>query len=228
MKFSFVTPESDKQISEILQKLRLSMNGIVSEQMILNGIEYKKNYGVSIPRLKEIAALYSPNHNLAQQLWNLEIRETMILALILEPVEKFTAENAIEWVQSFNQTEIVEQACMILFCKLPYANSLCKEWINSDKLWFQITGYILAARIFNNFNPIDIHEIMRASFLASNTTEFHLYKAVALCLSRLCRKDTETANYILTEINPFEKTSNPGQKYIFEEVKQEIIFLGLL
>jgi hypothetical protein len=86
----------------------------------------------------------------------------------------------------------------------------------------------LAARIFNNFNPIDIHEIMRASFLSSNTNEFHLYKAVALCLSRLCRKDTETANYILTEINPFEKTSNPGQKYIFEEVKQEIIFLGLL
>src|ERR1035437_69940 len=138
MKFSFVTPESDRQISEILQKLRLSMNGIVSEQMILNGIEYKKNYGVSIPRLKEIAALYSPNHNLAQQLWNLEIRETMILALILEPVEKFTAENAIEWVQSFNQTEIVEQACMILFCKLPDANFLCKEWINADKLWFQI------------------------------------------------------------------------------------------
>ena len=63
MKYTLVNPKLDALIIEIRRKIRLSMNGIVSEQMVQNGIRYKKNYGVSIPRIKEIAAGYSPSHD---------------------------------------------------------------------------------------------------------------------------------------------------------------------
>ena len=122
MKYLLATPVLDAQIAEIKRKIMLSMNGIVSEQMTKSGISYKKNYGVTIPRIKEIAVGYPSNHDLAQRLWTLQIRETMIMATLLEPLDKFTSQNAREWISQFNQIEIVEQANMNLFCKLPFAN----------------------------------------------------------------------------------------------------------
>lgn len=228
MKYSLLTPVLDAQITDIRGKIRLSMNGVVSEKMEKNGIVYKKNYGVSILRIKEIASTYIPNHDLAQRLWSLQIRETMIMATLLQPTEKFSIENAQEWVREFNQIEIIEQTCMNLFCKLPFANSLSCEWVQSNKIWVKITGFILAARITNKLDSGETILIIEKAIQASSETNLHLYKAIGLCLSRLCRKDKETATYILQKVDSFSDTATTGQKYISSEVKQEILFLDIL
>jgi len=228
MKYSLIDPLMEAQIAEIQLQIRLSMNGIVSESMSGSGIIYKKNYGVSYPRIKEIAARYSPGHELSQRLWSMKIRETMIMATLLQPVEKFTAENAQEWVSQFNQIEIVEQTCMNLFCKLSFADSLSMKLIQSDNNWERITGFILAARIINKLSRDQINIILLKAIEISDTDDFHLYKAVGLCLSRLCRKDKETAALILNEIESIDQTASVGQQYISAEVKQEILFLDIL
>lgn len=228
IKYVLTNPELDAQIAEIRRKIRLSMNGIVSEKMTQNGIVYKSNYGVAIPRIKEIAADYVSNHDLAQRLWMLQIRETMIMATLLQPLDKFTPLIAREWVEQFNQIEIIEQATMNLFCKLSFADSLCLEWIQSDNIWVQITGFILVARIIDKLNQAQIAVIIQKAFDVSTSDEFHLYKAVGLILSRLCRKNKETATSILKEIESFSQTTSVGQVYISAEVKQEIIFLDIL
>jgi len=228
MKFYISNPELDSKIAEIRRTIRLSMNGIVSDQMTNSGILYKKNYGVSIPRIKEIAKTYSPNHDLAQRLWSLQIRETMIMATLLEPIDKFSPELAQNWVESFNQIEIIEQSCMNLFCKLPFAAKLVIDWIQSDKIWIQTTGYILAARLLNTLSSSETNEIINKAIRSSATDELHLYKSMALCLSRLCRKDKEIATYILKEIDTFSQSSSIGQRCISNEVKQEMLFLDIL
>ena len=228
MKYSLVTPFLDAQLTEIRSKIRLSMNGIVSGLMAQNGIVYKINYGVSIPRIKEIALSYIPNHELAQRLWLPDIRETMILATLLEPTDQFTPEMAREWVSRFNQIEIVEQACMNLFSKLPFAGELCLEWVHSDKIWIQVTGFILATRIFGTLNHTEMIRIIKRGLDLSSTTELHLYKAIGLCLSRFCRKDKQMATYILKEIEAISQTSSISELYISTEVKQEILILNTL
>jgi 3-methyladenine DNA glycosylase AlkD len=226
--YSLVNPVLDAQIKEIRRKIRLSMNGIVSGQMTRSGILYKQNYGVSIPRIKEIAAGFLPDHDLAQRLWFLQIRETMIMATLLEPLSEFTAETAREWVSQFNQIEIIEQATMNLFSKLSISDVLCLEWIKSEYSWTQITGFILTSRIVEKLNQNQIDVIIQRAFKLSATDDLHLYKAVALCLSRLCRKDNETATSILKGIESFSQTTSAGQSYISTEVKQEILFLNNL
>ena len=228
MKYILANPTLDAQIAEILQKIRLSMNGIVSGQMTQNGIIYKKNYGVSIPRIKEIASAYTPNHDLALRLLNLQIRETIIMSTLLEPFDTYNPSLAHSLVESFNQIEIVEQACMNLFCKLSWSPAICKEWIKSDNDWIQITGYILTARIVEKLNHKEINDIIQEAVKISVTDNHHLYKAVGLCLSRFCRKNSETATAILKEIAPFEQSSFTGQHYISIEVKQEILFMDIL
>lgn len=225
MKFYITNPELDRKIAEIKRTIRLSMNGIVSDQMKNNGIIYKQNYGVSIPRIKEIAKKYAPNHDLAQRLWLLQIRETMIMATLLEPVDKFSPELAQQWVESFNHIEIVEQTCMNLFSKLPFATNLVANWIKSEKKWVQITGYILAARIVNKLSDSEITEIVNKAILSSATEELHLYKSIALCLSRFCRKGENTVTYIMKATEAFSQNSSTGQQYIYNEVKHEMLFL---
>ena len=224
MKYTLINPETEAQIVKIKHKIRLSMNGIVSGQMAENGITYKINYGVSIPRIKEIASMYTPNHELAQRLWDLQIRETMIMATLLEPVETFTPEMSRIWTESFQQIEIVEQACMNLFSKLSFANSLCMDWIKSDNTWKQITGFVLAARIFNLLDQPEISLVIAEAITLSNTGNFHLYKSIGLCLSRFCRRDKVTALTILKETEAGFATPTISQQYILNEVKQEILF----
>lgn len=228
MKFYIANTDLDKQINEIKLKIHLSMNGIVSDQMSQNGIIYKKNYGVDIPRIKEISKFYTPNHDLAQRLWNLQIRETMIMATLLEPVNKFTEDIAQKWVETFNQIEIIEQASMNLFSKLPYAASLSLKWIQSDKIWIQISGYSVAFRIVEKFNQNQTTIIIQNALNMSLTSEFQLYKVIALCLSRSCRNSKKTATYILKEIEVFSQSSSISQRYIYNEVMQEILFLNIL
>ena len=228
MNYTFINPEIEAQITEIKLKIRLSMNGIVSEQMIRNGIVYQKNFGVSIPRIKEIASNYTPNHSLALQLWDLQIRETMIMSTLLEPVGEYTIQSARILVSKFNQIEIAEQACMNLFCKLPFSSELSLEWVKSVTIWEQITGFLLAARMYKSLNRDELLSIITRGFELSTAPDFHLYKAVALCLSHFCRKDKETAAYILKELTALEPTSSTGRLYISNEVKQEILFLNTL
>lgn len=228
MKYFLANPQLDSQISEIRRKIRLSMNGIVSDQMKQHGIIYKKNFGVSVPRIKEIALGYQPDEALAQRLWALQIRETMIMATLLYPVERFTAELANEWAAAFNQIEIVEQCCLNLFSKTVDAPVLALDWIESDSHWLQVAGFNLAARLYEKFDDEQSLKIIRRAVDISDTEHFHVYKSIATCLSRFCRKTRNTGLYIAELMHGFELNSTVGQQFIVSEVNQEIIFLEIL
>ena len=89
-------------IKELKSKLRLYMNGMISQSMRDKGMDYKLNFGIEYPRIKEIAAEYEPNHELAQALWKENIRECKIMAGLLQPTESFYPEIAEIWIEGPN------------------------------------------------------------------------------------------------------------------------------
>ena len=214
MKFYISNNELDTQITEIRRKIRLSMNGIVSDQMKISGINYKQNFGVSIPRLKEIACDYKPNHDLCQRLWALKIRETMILSTLLQPVEKLTLELAIMRIKEIDQMEMVEQMCMNLLCKMQQPGELVLMLIRSDNLWQQITGFMLVVRVYNQLADSELASVLERAFELSDTNEFYLYKTIGLSLSRLCRRDAATAAFIAGNIKSQFVSGSVAQRYI--------------
>ena len=225
MKYFIQNPQLEAIIKEIRKKIRLSMNGVVADKMKESGIRYKQNFGVDIPRLKQIAAEYSQNNDLAQRLWALQIRETMILATLLQPVDKFTPEMAEEWLSKLLQPEIVEQTSMNLLAKLPYAVSLSLRWVNSTELWHQITGFILAARVWNDFDDSEREKIIHRAIELSDTAEYHLYKSIALALCRLARVSSRVAEQLLQRISFMKNAGISSHAYIYSEVSREISFL---
>ena len=75
----------NKQIKQIKQSFRLMMNGEASRSMREKGVEYKLNWGVTLPQLKQMASQYEKNYELAVELWKEDIRECKILATLLMP-----------------------------------------------------------------------------------------------------------------------------------------------
>jgi 3-methyladenine DNA glycosylase AlkD len=228
MRYLLLTPQLEMLISEIKSKIRLSMNGVVADTMTNAGIHYKKNYGVSIPRIIEIASAYTPSVELAQALWLLKIREAMIMAALLMPKDNCSVAISNQWVSQINQLELAEQLTMHLFSKLPQASELSANWVKSDKLWLRVTGFMTAARIYAQLKSSEIYQITGRAIQLSATDEVQLYKAIGLCLSRFCRKDNEIAAFILREISLFPTSTIKSQQYIAYEVTQELIFLANL
>ena len=134
-------------IRDIKAQFRLFMNGAVSQSMREQGIDYKLNFGIELPRLKEISLRYEKNHALAQALWKENVRECKILASMLQPIDSFLPEIADMWVETVERQEIAELTCMNLFQHLPYASEKAFQWMADEREFFQVCGFLTLARL---------------------------------------------------------------------------------
>ena len=151
-------------VREIKGKLRLFMNGVLSQSLREKGLKYRLIFGVELPRLREIAAGYEQNHELAQALWKEDIRECKILAAYLQPAESFDAELADFWMESVHNTELADYLCMALLRRLPYASQKAFQWIASDNRMEVYTGFRLMSHLFITLGT-EMNERSRDEFL---------------------------------------------------------------
>ena len=151
-------------IREIKGKLRLFMNGVLSQSLREKGLKYRLIFGVELPRLKEIAAEYEPNHELAQALWKEDIRECKILAAYLQPTESFYPEIADIWVEQIHNSELADYVCMALFRRLPYASQKAFQWIASGERMPMYIGFRLMGHLFATLGT-EMNERSRDEFI---------------------------------------------------------------
>lgn len=168
-------------IRDIKKELRASMNGILSAQMRQVGMPYKLIFGVELPRLISIAREFTPDHQLAQQLWNENIRECKILATMLMPLDHFYPEVADIWVEETPTAEIAQIAVMQLFSRLPYAAERAFQWIASNVETTQLYGYLIVARLLargEQFNERSLDELRDHISAVPATASLPLRKAI--------------------------------------------------
>ena len=130
--------EIKEYIRKIKTELRLSMNGVASAYMRENGLTYKLNFGVEIPRLKALSETLPHNHDLAQALWKENIRECKLLAGMLQPADTFYPEIADIWMETMPTVELAQHTVQNLFCRLPYASDKAFQWIADERDLYQI------------------------------------------------------------------------------------------
>lgn len=125
------------------------MNGVVSAHYRKQGVDYKINFGVEIPRLKSIAAQFGKDRELARELWKENIRECKMLAIFLMPPNEFTVADAEEWIASARFTEIADHLVMNLLSKMPDRREKAFHWTESCDGLFPYCGFLLFARMFS-------------------------------------------------------------------------------
>ena len=136
--------------NEIRRSFRSRMNGVVSQNMRSYGSEYRINWGVSLLHLKEMAAEYEPDSEVARILWHDDVRESRIMALLLMPADGFDPETAREWIADLRNQEMAEMAATLLFSKLTYAPSLALDAMHDANALTRIFAFNLMARLVTN------------------------------------------------------------------------------
>lgn len=141
-----MTDNIHETTKKIKQSLRLSMNGIVSAHQRSQGLNYKINFGVEIPRLKEIAGQYEKSEPLATALWQDNIRECKLLAIFLLPQASYPA-LADKWIAEVPFTEIADHLAMNILCKLPGAPAKALQWCSQPTGLYKYCGYLTLAHL---------------------------------------------------------------------------------
>ena len=214
-------------IKDIKSKFRLFMNGMVSQSMREKGMEYKLNFGIEYPRIKEIAAGYEPDHELAQALWKENIRECKILAGLLQPADTFYPEIADIWIEGMDYPELAEYTVMNLFQRLPYASEVVFRWMADEREMFQLCGFLLMARLLRKGEKLN--ERAEAEFLDQACTAVEgdcgpVQKAASVALRKYAHQSRENKRTVSKQLGIWAKSEKPAVRALAEEIKADLEF----
>lgn len=175
------------QVKEIKQSFRQMMDGAVAQSMRNKGVDYKLNWGATLPRLREKADEIGKNYNLAIALWKENVRECKILATMVMPADVVLPEVIDIWMEQMPTQEIAEQAAFNLFQYLPYAPEKAYTWMASDKELYQLCGFHILSRLFMNKqepNERGINEFIDQAIVALHEGSIPVRKAAMACMMR--------------------------------------------
>ena len=176
-----------QQVKEIKQSFRQMMDGAVAQSMRNKGVDYKLNWGATLPRLKDKAVEIGNNYDLAIALWKENVRECKILATMIMPSDKVLPEVIDIWMEQISTQEIAEQAAFNLFQYLPFAADKAYTWMASDKELYQLCGFHIVTRLFVNGqepNERGINEFVDQAIVALQGGSLPVKKAAMASVQR--------------------------------------------
>lgn len=179
--------ETNNKVKEIKRSFRLMMNGVASQSMRQKGAEYQVNWGIGLVELRNMAAEYGKNYDLAIALWKENIRECKILATMIMPVEEMLTEVADIWMEQTPTQEIAEIAAFQLYQYLADAPVLAFKWLASGKTLYEICGFQVLARLFmQGLEPDErgINELMDQALAALQSEHAGVRHAAMNCIQR--------------------------------------------
>ena len=213
------------EYEEVINKLKdLSQNKSI-EQMARFGITPKKAYGIKIPDLRTFAKEIGKDHQMAVHLWKSDIRETRILACMIEDPNIVTEEQMEQWVMDFDYWELCDQCCMNLFEKMPIAYQKAVEWSFRDEEFVKRAGFALMARLavsdkkaedakFEEFFP----HIIRESVDGRN----YVKKAVNWALRQIGKRNIVLNEKAMEVSNKIHKIDSKSAKWIASDALREL------
>lgn len=194
-----MTQETQDKLREIKGRFRLMMNGVVSQSMRDKGLNYKLNWGISLPVLKDMAKDYGKDFHLAIELWKEDIRECRILATMIMPSEEMDACLTDVWVSDVRNQELAVIASLNLFQYVSEARGFAFSWIAADNELRQLCGYSVLARLFMRGEQLDIreiHEYFDQSQTALYSSSAAVQRAVVSSLARFAEIGNDNSRMV--------------------------------
>lgn len=207
-----MTPIAQK-VKDIKQSFRQMMDGATAQSMRQKGLDYRLNWGATLPRLREMAEalkaeyslsetaealkagqsdVQSPDdhsavYHLAIALWKEDVRECKLLATMLMPPDEALPEVIDLWMEQTTSLEVAEQAAMNLYQHLPFAADKAFQWLASADDLAQLCGYHMLSRLFmrkQEPNERGINEFLDQAVTALQSPNVSLRKATMQSIIR--------------------------------------------
>lgn len=211
--------------NDIIQKLRTLSNSKAIEGMARFGITPQKTFGVSIPNLRKIAQEAGRNRNLAQKLWVSDIRETRILASMIDEPKKVTEKQMERWVKDFDYWEICDQCCMNLFEKTQFAYQKAEEWSQREEEFVKRAGYVLMARLAVSDKKAEDSQFEKIFPLIKRGSTDHrnfVKKAVNWALRQIGKRNLDLNKKAIKVAEEIQKIDLKTAKWISSDAIREL------
>ena len=163
-----------EQVKEIKQSFRQMMDGAIAQSMRDKGVDYRLNWGATLPRLREKADEIGKNYDLAIALWKENVRECKILATMVMPADEVLPEVIDIWMEQVPN-------------QLPFAPEKAYTWMASEKELYQLCGFHILSRLFMNKqepNERGINEFIDQALVALQGPSLAVRKAAYACVQR--------------------------------------------
>jgi 3-methyladenine DNA glycosylase AlkD len=128
----------------VVQLRRLGTKSNV-DGMARFGIHAVNVYGVSKPKLDDLAKRIRKNHELARELWATGVHDAKILAGMIDEPDKVTASQMELWVRDFDNWDTCDGTCCHLFVFAKPAWSKAVAWTRRKEEFQKRAGFALAA-----------------------------------------------------------------------------------
>ena len=109
------------------------------------GILAKKVWGVSKPRLHELARKIGRNHTLGLNLWETGIHDARLLGMLISQSHLVTSSQMENWVRDFDNWDICDGTCCHWFVAAGPAWDKAFAWTTRKKEFQKRAGFALAA-----------------------------------------------------------------------------------
>lgn len=179
-------------LKEIRQSFRLLMNGVTAQSLREKGQDYRINWGASLQHLREMAAEYPQDYDLAAELWKDDVRESKILATMLMPKDSFPVDLALLWIEQTRTQEIAELAVINLYQYQSYAAEIAMRLIASPDDMQQLHGYTLLARLFAKGETLedrDVSEFLDQAITALQCTSLIVRHSALKAVQKFAETD---------------------------------------
>lgn len=189
------------------------------------GITPERTYGVSIPNLRKIAKEIGADHALAQQLWASNIRETRILACMIDDPKMVTEEQIERWVKDFDYWEICDQCCQNLFEKTKFAYQKAVEWSSNEKEFIKRAGFVLMARLA--FKDKKMEDKQFESFLSiikreASDNRNYVKKAINWALRQIGKRNLYLNETAIKTAKEIQQIDSGSAKWIASDTIREL------
>ncbi len=134
------------QYEEVLEKLRALADPESLAGMAGYGIRTGRSWGVTLPKMRSLAREIGVSHRLAERLWDAGIRETRLLATMVDDPKVLTEEQAERWVKDLDSWDVCDGCCMFL-ARAELAPRKCVEWSTRDEEFVKRAGFVVVARL---------------------------------------------------------------------------------
>lgn len=132
---------------DIIRQLEALSNSKTVQGMAKFGVTPEQSFGVSIPRLRQMAGKIGKDHELAQKLWMANKRETRILASMIDVPQLVDGSQMDKWSEQFNNWEICDQVCNNLFSKTTLAYRKCFDWSKDEREYVKGAAFVLMSQL---------------------------------------------------------------------------------
>lgn len=142
----------EQEVKETVKNIKrgfvLQMNGVASQSMREKGINGYVNWGIQLTALKDIAKEYGKDYDLAIALWKENVRECKILATLIMPHDRMSADLMSVWMEQTQTQEIAEYAAFNVYQYVENASIYAYMWIASSNVFQQLSGYNILSCLF--------------------------------------------------------------------------------